>query len=266
MWKFSIFSEFLGSSVGTRWPSPTSVYFFLHFLVKNYHKKGKSTSFLLFVHSLMYLPEPELLFCPTTIKNASARHTGWQVASLWGTWALLFTLRRSLIHHLSARIYYHQLSRRRFCGPPFVQLSSNTPTKGLGDLHRELFLDVVQEEQRVECSIPPRAGYKNYPSLFKGMDAFLGSNICTAVATCVPVERQSVKVCAKSGCHHRVRGNPWGFLGFCPVQSQSFYKTLHSGERCHDHRCHQNSPFSWNSRSESQRNPQFNMVASFITN
>lgn len=114
MWKFCIFSKFLRSSVGTRWPSPISVYFFLHFLVKNYHKKGKSTSFLLFVQCLMYLPEPELQFCLTAIKNASARHTGWQVASLWETWALLFILRRSLIHHPAAHIYYHQLSRRRF--------------------------------------------------------------------------------------------------------------------------------------------------------
>lgn len=111
---FSSVKMFLRSSVGTRRPSPTSVYFFLHFLVKNYHKKGKPTSFLLFVQCLMYLPEPELQFCPTAIKNASARHAGWQVASLWGTWALLFILRRSLIHHPAAHIYYHQLSCRRF--------------------------------------------------------------------------------------------------------------------------------------------------------
>lgn len=114
MWKCCIFSKFLRSSVGTHWPSPMSVYFFLNFLIKNYHKKGKSASFPLFVQCLMYLPEPELQFCPTAIKNASARHTGWQVASLWGTWALLFILRRSLIHHAAAHIYYHQLSRRRF--------------------------------------------------------------------------------------------------------------------------------------------------------
>lgn len=151
----------------------------------------------------MYLPEPELQFCPTAIKNASARHTGWQVASLWGTWALLFILRRSLIHHLAAHIYYHQLSRRRF----------------------------------------------------------LWSTICPIIF---------------KHSHKRSRGSTQGAVPRCGTRgtaSRTFHtreipefhnQTSHSGERCHDHLSHQNSPFSWSFRSESQRNPQFNMLAPFI--
>lgn len=141
-----------------------------------------------------------------------------------------------------------------FRGPPFVQLSSNTRTKGLGDLHRELFLDVVQEEERVDCSIPPRAGYKSYPSFFKGMDAFLGSNTCTAVATWKgQVWRYvlSLDVTAGSG---ELLGVPLDSVQWDPrvwIHNQ----TSHSGERCH-----QNSHLE----SESQRKPVFNMAASFI--